>query len=169
MELEIKINNRVVKVKLLKREGNFVKAQINDNIYEIDIVKICENNYSIIHQGKSHVIDMAHISNTKKYTAATYFNNYDIEIIDAQAKAKALRKANNPEEETKIITSPMSGNIVKIAVSPEQEVKIGQLLLIVEAMKMQTEYRSAFNSRVKKITVQNGDTISAGQLLIELY
>jgi len=168
MELEIKINDRLLKVKLIERNNNKVKVLVDDKIYDIDIVKACENNYSVINQGKSHVIDIAKIGNPNKYMASTYFNNYDIQIIDSVTKAKEQRKGSFKELELKTISSPMPGSVVKILVNVGDEVKVGQTLIVVEAMKMQSEYKSTLNTTVKKINVLEKDTILAGQVLIEL-
>jgi len=168
MDLEIKINERTLKVKLIKQEKNFVTVDVNDKIYNIDIEKVSENSYSIINQGKSHVVDLAPTEDLKRYMASTYFNNYNIQIIDAQTRAKELRKGSYSDIVSKIILSPMPGRVVKILTTVGEEVKIGQTLIVVEAMKMQSEYKSTINSTVKKIAVNEGNTINAGELLIEL-
>jgi len=168
MNLDILVNERLLKVKLIERNNNLVKIQVNDKIYDIDIVKACENNYSVLYQGKSHVIDLATTENPKNYSASTYTNNYKVQIIDAQAKLRLQNKSTTTEIETKTILSPMAGSVVKILVNVGDEVKKGQTLIVVEAMKMQSEFKASLDAIVKKISVKEGATISGGQILIEL-
>jgi biotin carboxyl carrier protein len=63
----------------------------------------------------------------------------------------------------------MPGKIVKINVKEGDDVIKGETLIIVEAMKMQSEYKSTKDGIIKKIFVREDDTISGNQILIELY
>ena len=62
----------------------------------------------------------------------------------------------------------MAGIIVSIAVKPGQIVKKGDLLINIEAMKMETGIHAGQNGKVKQIYVTLGEQISAKDLLIEL-
>lgn len=63
--------------------------------------------------------------------------------------------------------SPMPGVIVEVRVTPGQEVERGQVLLILEAMKMQNEIRAEGAGRIKAVKVSAGTTVAAGALLLE--
>ncbi len=67
-----------------------------------------------------------------------------------------------------VVTSPMPGKILKILVKEGEEVKTGQALLTLEAMKMENEIPSPKNGTIKKILIKEGDTIDTGQPLIEI-
>ena len=62
----------------------------------------------------------------------------------------------------------MPGKVVKIPVSVGETVTAGQTLIIVEAMKMQSEFKSTGEKIVHEIFVREGDTVSAHQLMIKL-
>ncbi|AIF69173.1 pyruvate carboxylase [Palaeococcus pacificus DY20341] len=66
------------------------------------------------------------------------------------------------------VTAPMPGKILRILVREGEQVRTGQGLLILEAMKMENEIPSPVDGVVKAIHVKEGDTIDTGQLLIEL-
>ncbi|ASJ04783.1 pyruvate/oxaloacetate carboxyltransferase [Thermococcus barossii] len=66
------------------------------------------------------------------------------------------------------VTAPMPGKILRILVKEGEEVKTGQGLLILEAMKMENEIPAPKDGVVKKILVKEGDTVDTGQTLIEL-
>lgn len=65
------------------------------------------------------------------------------------------------------LKSPMPGVIVEVRVAAGQEVEKGQVLLILEAMKMQNEIRAEGAGRVKLVKVAAGATVAAGALLLE--
>ena len=60
----------------------------------------------------------------------------------------------------------MPGKIIKIMVSENQEVKQGDPLIVVEAMKMQSTYTAAQNAIVEKVHIEEGDSVVRDQLLI---
>jgi pyruvate carboxylase subunit B len=64
------------------------------------------------------------------------------------------------------VTTPMSGMVLSIKVKAGDKVKEGDLVGIVEAMKMQNEVRSPFGGTVKAIMAYEGEVISAGDVLI---
>jgi biotin carboxyl carrier protein len=62
----------------------------------------------------------------------------------------------------------MPGKVVKIPVKQGDMVTAGQTLIVVEAMKMQSEFKAAADRQVTDILVKEGDTVNANQLLIIL-
>lgn len=66
------------------------------------------------------------------------------------------------------ITSPMPGKVVKVKVSEGEEVNPGQVLLIVEAMKMENSLMAAAEGVVKEINVKAGDKVDASKVLVLL-
>ncbi|NJE02791.1 pyruvate/oxaloacetate carboxyltransferase [Thermococcus sp. MV11] len=66
------------------------------------------------------------------------------------------------------VTAPMPGKILRILVKEGEQVKTGQGLVVLEAMKMENEIPAPKNGVVKKILVKEGDTVDTGQALIEL-
>ena len=78
----------------------------------------------------------------------------------------ALAAAPAPSGQT--INAPLAGNVFKILVSPGDQVANGDVVIILEAMKMETEIRSAFDGTVSSIQVKDGDSVSSGQPLINL-
>jgi acetyl/propionyl-CoA carboxylase alpha subunit len=64
------------------------------------------------------------------------------------------------------LVSEMPGKIVKVFVKAGQEIKAGDPLLIMEAMKMENEMRSGHDSKIKSVHVKEGETIETNTLLI---
>ena len=66
------------------------------------------------------------------------------------------------------VTAPMPGKILRVLVSEGQEVKTGQGLVVLEAMKMENEIPAPKDGVVKKLYVKEGDTVNTGDPLVEL-
>ncbi|RLF81410.1 pyruvate carboxylase, partial [Thermococci archaeon] len=67
-----------------------------------------------------------------------------------------------------VVSAPMPGKILRILVREGDQVKVGQGLLVLEAMKMENEIPSPKDGVVRRILVKEGDTVDTGQPLIEL-
>lgn len=66
------------------------------------------------------------------------------------------------------VTAPLAGNIFKIIVKPGDQVQSGDVVVVLEAMKMETEIRAASAGQVQEVCVQEGDSVSAGATLVTL-
>ena len=64
------------------------------------------------------------------------------------------------------VTAPMPGNILKVTVTEGQAVKEGDLLVILEAMKMENEIFAPCNGTVKQVLVQKGATVDTGVAMV---
>jgi len=67
-----------------------------------------------------------------------------------------------------VIDSPMAGNILKVNVSTGASIAQGDVVLIMEAMKMETEVRSKIAGVVTAVNVKEGDTVTVGETLVTL-
>lgn len=66
------------------------------------------------------------------------------------------------------VTAPLAGNIWKVQVSAGDTVEEGDVIIILEAMKMETEVRAARSGRVVSVEVKEGDSVQVGDALINL-
>lgn len=89
-----------------------------------------------------------------------------VTAVDARALA-AGRGPGAGGKKAKKVKSPMPGLILELRVEVGQEVKAGEVLLILEAMKMQNELRAEADGTVKAIKASVGASVAAGALLIE--
>lgn len=168
MILEIQVGERIADVELISKEGNKVQIKIDNNIYDVDIVMVENGVYSIISENKSYNVELTRSDNGKSYMVNTLYNNFPVEIIDMQAKYIRNRMKDDIDETQEKIVAQIPGKIVKIPVKIGQEVKANQTVIIVEAMKMQSEYKVKRDCIIKNILVKEGDTVESNQTLVEL-
>ncbi|GLR70675.1 sodium-extruding oxaloacetate decarboxylase subunit alpha [Agaribacter marinus] len=99
------------------------------------------------------------------------------EIASIQPATGALSVQNNtaapassvaPAANAQPVNAPLAGNIFKVMVSPGQQINEGDVILILEAMKMETEVRSTLSGAVQQLSVKEGDAVQSGQLLMTI-
>jgi len=66
------------------------------------------------------------------------------------------------------VVAPLAGSVAKVLVEEGQEIASGQVLLVLEAMKMETEITAPKAGKVARILVEKGTAVQAGEGLIEL-
>lgn len=120
-----------------------------------------------MYAGKSYNAEFVRSENGKNYKVNTNFSTYDVEIIDSSAKYLRMKKGNDELQDNKIV-SPMPGKIVSIPVCVGDHLNAGDTAVVIEAMKMQSNYKVTSNCTVKEILIKEGDTVSADQVLILL-
>ncbi|EBS0178303.1 biotin/lipoyl-binding protein, partial [Salmonella enterica subsp. enterica serovar Orion] len=92
----------------------------------------------------------------------------DISQLTAAAPAASSAPATAPAGAGTPVTAPLAGNIWKVIATEGQSVAEGDVLLILEAMKMETEIRAAQAGTVRGIAVKSGDAVSVGDTLMTL-
>ena len=85
-----------------------------------------------------------------------------------QAQPQTNSAAPSDSNSSQSIDAPLAGNVFKILVRNGDSVSEGDVVMILEAMKMETEIRSAYTGTVNDITVSEGDAVTSGQPLILL-
>lgn len=166
--MEIHIGDRVAEVELMSKEDNNVVIKIDDKIYNLDVVMPENGICSILHEGRSFNAEYKRDDSGKKYLVNTQFHSFPVEIVDSQAKYLRTRKKDDTDESQDRIFSPMPGKVVKILAEVGQEMKAGDPVVVVEAMKMQSEYKVKRDCKIKDILVKVGDTIDGNQTLVTL-
>jgi oxaloacetate decarboxylase alpha subunit len=73
-----------------------------------------------------------------------------------------------PAGNARSVPAPLAGNIFKVNVAVGQTVKSGDIVMILEAMKMETEVRAPENGTVKAVLVKEGDAVQVGDVLLSL-
>lgn len=165
MALEINIDGNSSSVELLSKNGNKHQVEIDGKLYEVDLVMVENGVYSIIYKNKSYNVELIQGREPKTYTINTLYNSYDVDIMDAEAKYLKSRKHDDLDDDSSI-SSPMPGKVVKILVKIGDKVKAGETLIVISAMKMESEYKVKSDRVIKDILVKEGDTIDGHQPLI---
>ena len=74
---------------------------------------------------------------------------------------------SKPVNEAKVCRSPVSGVVVRVAAQVGQSLQPGDILLVLEAMKMETNITAPSAGKIAAIAVNQGDGVQAGQVVVE--
>lgn len=109
--------------------------------------------------GKRHIVE-AQIMGT------TLWVHHQGETFTIELSEKSRRGKKSAKASSGSITSPMPGKVTKLFVSLGQKVKVGDSILVMEAMKMEYTLKSEVAGTVGEINCKTGEQVPLGQLLV---
>ncbi len=108
--------------------------------------------------------------NGKKYSvkldgskATVNGKSYDVQVKEGVEETKSTQSGEGQE-----VKAALPGNVIRIEVSEGDEITEGDVLLVVEAMKMETEIKSPASGKILSIEVSAGDQVKTGQTLVTI-
>lgn len=146
-ELYIKQGKEKIPIEIVSDKQGFVFIVWKKKKYLVDIIEKNQNQYEILVNGVSYSIS--------------------VETPFSYKRRKYLAK-NKEQSKVERIQAPMPGKIVEFLVEEDQEVKVGDPLLILEAMKMQNEIVSNIQGKINKINFHAEDNVMKDDVLIEV-
>ena len=96
------------------------------------------------------------------------FLNIDTSIYKTRLSNKFLNRKQYQIPDPRLVLSFIPGTVLKIYIKVGQEVRIGDDLLVLEAMKMKNQLKCSTDGKIKRILVKEGDKVSKGTLLLEI-
>jgi len=100
------------------------------------------------------------------FSATVEGKTFEIQIPDATPLLKKKRSAGGKKKKSGTVTSSIPGKIVTVEVNQGDEVTEGQVILILEAMKMQNEVLAPITGTVTSVNISDGDAIEANIPLV---
>jgi len=156
-----------------KYDFNFEKTQ---NVWQLDgkdiafdMIEINKTSFHVLKDNKSYNVEIVN-HNVAEKTFQIKVNNtlYNLNVkdkYDELLRQLGLDKAMVSKVSN--IKAPMPGLVLNILVEEGQEIKKGDALIVLEAMKMENILKSPTDGKVKKVAVKKGIAVEKGQILIE--
>jgi biotin carboxyl carrier protein len=131
--------------------------------------KVSENQYLINHQNKNYKLEVVSVNfETKTFKLKLNNKTQEVKVKDKfDFLLEKLGMSNLSNLEIKEIKAPMPGLIHEIKVNVGDEVKKGDPILILEAMKMENILKSPGDGIVKSIKIEKGQSVEKNQILIQ--
>jgi glutaconyl-CoA/methylmalonyl-CoA decarboxylase subunit gamma len=139
------------------------KFTINGNEYDAEIIGIEENTAEVSVNGVSYTVEIDRKMQTVK--TPKLVRTMAVPSTDSHPSVSKTASPSAPKG-TGSIKSPLPGVILEIFVREGDTVKIGQKLLMLEAMKMENNINADKEGRVAAIKVGKGDSVMEGDILI---
>jgi len=156
-----KIDNQEFKIDV-KKEGGKFKILLNNKEIQIEVVstgKDSQLTLIIDNQPHSVIFDADN-------RVSVDGEEYVAQVVDEQVQRLIKAAPQLGEEKELTVIAPMPGLVVEVEVKEGDSVKVGQGLIIIEAMKMQNEMKAPRDGIVKKIFVQKGQTVNSRETLV---
>ena len=156
--------------------------QPNPELEEAGGVKLAENEKEMLLLELFPLVAKNYLTNVKKkaYEAkmAALAAEQEKKAAEQEKKASEAAKVEAAKPaEPKVVAQPITGNVVEaplpgrvieILVKVGDEVKVGQAVVVLEAMKMENSITSNYHGTVKQILVSSGDAVAANAALVEI-
>jgi biotin carboxyl carrier protein len=144
------------------------QVRLNDKIYEINFEEISsEMIYSIIVDGNAYEINISEEEN--EWYVLIQGTMYNAEVIDE--REKRLREASGElalSSGEYTLIAPMPGLVVKVPIKVGKRVDKGDVLVILESMKMQNELKSPHKGTVTEVNIKKGDRVEKREAMVVL-
>ena len=140
-------------------EGEIIKYEFSKNDYQY-----MDDTISFLFKDSSYLIDVTHEG--LDYTVYTRGGFRSIKLYNEEKILHESLKAGGSLGGSDGLVSQMPGKIVKIFVKPGDEVKQGDPILIMEAMKMENEMKADRDCKIKDIHVSAGENIEANTNMV---
>ena len=163
-----KIQNTEYKIKLLEREVNQVFAEIDGESIPIQLTENDGSHiFSAIVGNSSYELEIRRNDNSY----LLFYAGISLESLVEDERMARLKKSmgqSGSQVQEKEIKAPMPGLVVTIEVKPGQQIKKGDGLIIIEAMKMENEIKAPFDAVIKEIKVKEKIAVEKNQVLMIL-
>jgi biotin carboxyl carrier protein len=158
MMFDATADGRTIRVEVHGQDGRYTVV-LDGRPLEVDARETGRHFLSVLLGGRSYEAGIE--KRPGGYTVVLTDDVVAVDIMDATRVAPQPR-VSGPAR----ITAPMPGKLVRVLVSPGQDVQAGQGLVVVEAMKMENEIRTPRSGRVKDVPAREGQAVEAGALLV---
>lgn len=165
----IKVNNKEFKTELQKKNESSINGKLNEALFQADIIKIRDGVFHLIKDNTSYNLEVVkHVPEEKQLSVKINNTLYHLDIKDKYDHLlHSLGLDNLASKKVNNIKAPMPGMVLNILVSEGAEVKKGDALIVLEAMKMENILKSPSDGVVKKIAITKGVAVEKNQLLIQ--
>lgn len=138
------------------------KLNVNNQIYEVEIENINDSPVIVTVDGQRFEVTPERRQQTKvKYDAAASVSKPNVQSPIQKPQPQTAQNGNH------ILVAPLPGTVIEVFVKPGEPVEAGQVVLVIEAMKMKNSIRSIFSGVVKQVLVSQGQSVAHKQGLVE--
>ncbi|MBI4609385.1 MAG: biotin/lipoyl-binding protein [Candidatus Rokubacteria bacterium] len=163
MRFVAELDAQALPVEVTEVAGRF-RVRVGDEVVEVDARWPVPGRCSLLIAGAAYAADV-----TEKdgwFTVDVAGETYRIRVEEETRRLLRRRGSGVRQAGGQVLVAPMPGRVVHVAVREGQAVKAGDGLVVVEAMKMENEFKATLDGTVKEVRVRVGQTVDAGDVLV---
>jgi biotin carboxyl carrier protein len=165
MKFVATIGDRTEAVEVTGTAGAY-RVTVGDQVWEVDARLTGRGRYSLLVDGVSHVADVT--AQAEVYTVDVDGETYAVQVEEYARYLLRTQGGAGAGGGARTLTAPLPGRITHVAVRAGQTVRAGDTLLVIEAMKMENEFKATAAGTVREVRVEPGQAVNAGDVLIVL-
>lgn len=144
------------------------KTHVNGEIISADIHQINSTIFHVLHKHQSHQVEVVEFNKIEKTcTIKVNTNNYILDMKDQYDDLlHSLGMDNLDKVKVTELKAPMPGLVLKVLANEGDEVKQGDNILVLEAMKMENIIKSPADGIIKSIRIKPSDKVEKNQVMI---
>ena len=163
MRFVAELDGETVVVEVTEGEGRF-KVKVGQEVCDVDARRPAPGVISLLIGGASYLADVA--EEEGRFRVDVRGESYRVRVEEeARSRLRTLGGGGGGAG-GHVLVAPMPGKVVHVAVSEGQSVRAGDGLVVVEAMKMENEFKSAVAGTVKEVRVRAGQAVNVGDVLV---
>ena len=173
------IDGKPLKIELTRTGECFFTVKIEDKVFNVELSadKLdLEKEFSIRIDSKTYRVELPKINREKLFPIKVDEATFKAEVktpkrrsalaIFEPSRVTPMRRTMAPKRHAEgAVTAPMTGKILSVMVKKGDQVKAGQILCVLEAMKMENEITMPRTGIVREVYVSEGSSVSEGEAL----
>ena len=173
MKLEASYNNRTYAIELETKKSSEpgshfdikIQGPDGEQVLPVRVVSRVQDRWTLEIDGK---IEDLLISRQREEVLIDWKNRTFIVQIGRLKEKRLSDSVPTETQRAAALTAQMTGKVISVLANEGEEVKVGQGLAIIEAMKMQNELKSPKSGIVIRCSIREGETVNTGDLLFEI-
>jgi biotin carboxyl carrier protein len=162
VKFEAELDGQTVAIEVTGQDGRY-RIAVGDEVSEIDARQAAEGIWSLLVGPLSHVVDVSERDGVSMVEVDG--ESYRIRI-EEETRYIIRTRGGKAGAGGQVLRAPMPGKVVLVEVEVGQVVKPGDGLVVLEAMKMENEFRAAVAGTVREIRARPGQAVNAGDPLV---
>ena len=163
MKLVATLAGREETVDITGGQGRY-RIALGGRVWEVDARFVSPGICSLVVDGTSYAAEVTNDDGACVVGLAG--ERYAIEVEEYTRHVIRTRGGGAPAGAEQMVKAPMPGKVSQVAVRPGDRVQPGDTLVVIEAMKMENEFKAAFGGTVTDVRVEPGQAVNAGDVLV---
>ena len=163
MKYAVTVNDETRAVDVTGASGRY-RVGVGDDVFDVDARLVAPGVYSLLIDGASYTAGVLDRNGVCVVEVGGEW--YDITVEEQMRHVLRTRGGVGQDARNRTLIAPLPGKISRVAVEPGATVNAGDTLLVIEAMKMENEFKAAAAGIVAEVRVAPGQAVNAGDVLI---
>lgn len=162
MKFEAQLDNLTIPVEVTGADGRF-RVELPDRAWAVDGRRVAEGLWSLIIDGVSTAVDVSEEDGV--FVVQVDGETYQLRV-EEETRYIIRTRGGAAATSGQVLKAPMPGRVVLVEVEVGRAVRPGDGLIVLEAMKMENEFKATAAGTVKEIRVKVGQAVNPGDVLV---